>query len=271
MTEIKKVTGTARAFSDKNGWWKICLSTPEGDVWVSPGIKASTPCPASKGQIVECSIQGIYNQVVAGTLSVRSPVTGDERPTNKPQVQTGFKPRNNVGQQVGHAINSAFDLIGYGASQDEIIKTAKFMASLTEEIRTEYGAANPEMSDYELGASVGQAVRTAASIVNARGLDHSKVKGIAMSMLERVQREVAAYLEAGSHRVETPAPVQEQAQKPVESPVVTEVPEVVPEPAPVQEAPVTKPEPVVETVVAPAQELPSTAAIVEDLDDDLPW
>lgn len=291
----KIVKGVARAFSDKRGWWGICLSTPDGDMWISPGIRSDQPCPATKGQVVTAEVEGAFNKVV-GSIKVESVSAHTVAPVNKPQQQSGFKPRNNYGTQVGHAINGAFDLLGFTASMDDITDAAFFIVEKTNELKAVYAANNPALSDYDIGASVGHAIRNAAKIIQAREWDAERIIPVALSILEKINPAVLEYVQEldkpkeavktapvtapePAVEVQAPQPVAEAAQEAIvvvqeeTQPAVEAV--VVEEETPVE---VTKPKPVraakakQEVVVTPPPVVAETQTLSEEnLDDDLPW
>jgi hypothetical protein len=284
MQEQKKIVGLAKAFSDKRNWWAICVSTQDGDVWISPGIQATSPCPAMKGDLITATVTGPYNQVVQNTLKVESVHNIPVAPST-PVQRTGFVPKKsgNVGQKVGHAINAAFDLLGYNASIDEVITVSQKMTDFTENLRATFASQHPELSEYDIGASVGHAVRNACSIVNARGLGHKQLEAIALSILNKVAPEVTAYITAEPAQIavettHTSVPVLNFIAKPTELQIEVPAPviEVVKQPEPIAAVVIAPPEivvPVPAPVVVPEviKEIPVAPVVIQEVTEDLPW
>lgn len=72
-----------------------------------------------------------------------------------------YQKKDMTGIHTGHAINVAIKVVGI-EDADALIAAAQEAHALTEKLRAEYKAKWPDMSDYDLGASVGQAVLSAA-------------------------------------------------------------------------------------------------------------
>ena len=246
----KQVVGLVKALSSKRNWWSVCLNTQDGDVWLSPGIQATEPCPAMKGDLVTATVEGPYNRVV-GVMKVES---AHNIPVAQPTVRSGFVPKKtNVGIQVGHAINTAFDYGGYGMSIADLILIAKKMADITEECRAAYAEANPNMSEYDIGATCGHAVRNAAAIAGNRNLPTSDIKRIALGILNQVTPELTQYiLNKNEQKAEQAQQLPAVETQPVEKP---------------NENPDTSSQNSSEPVVKESLNTP----VIEEVSEELPW
>ena len=99
------------------------------------------------------------------------------------QPQQERKPFNVIGMQVGHNLNCSVDFIvanNEKFSVDEIVALSKKFHAITEKMKAERKQRFPQLSDYDVGASVGQAVKAAASLVNST----EKVEQLALQILE---------------------------------------------------------------------------------------
>lgn len=257
----RKVVGIAKAFSTKNDWWAILLSTEEeGEIWIAPGIKTERPCPAQKGQLIEAVVQGRWNQVVNGQFTAKNRFVDEPAPVARPQKQDGYKPKVNIGQTVGHACNGAVNLVGYKTTLKKMIEAGEFIYDTTQEVKEIYQTQHPDLSDYEVGATVGQAIHVAANIVREKKKDHSELKQITLDILSSMHTALKEYIEASieaknakiTESVEA-APEKTQEEKVVESEVEAEE----------EAAPEVEEE--VQTEAA------AEAQAEDDLDDDLPW
>lgn len=105
-----------------------------------------------------------------------------------------------TGVKVGHAINVAINVLGL-ATADELIEAAKAANDLTEKLRTEWKEKNPSLSDYDLGAMVGQAVLSASSYVESV----DTIEEYARQTLEVVAPAVTEYIKGQSEPKKTVA------------------------------------------------------------------
>lgn len=280
--EQKTIKGQVKATkANKAGWWSLLLSTEEGELWISPGIQATQPCPAQKGQVVEALIKGKFNQVVygEGNFIVRDRAADEKPLVAQPQQQTGFKPRNNIGTMIGHSTNGAFDLAGYKADLPTLLKAGEYVYNITQEVKAQYGKDNPELTDYDVGASTGMAIRCAANIVRENDKPWEELKTITMKILDEMQSHFRDFINKALEEQDKPkAPVEEGTtteekepeskveEKKEESPSEDKSPEVV------EEKEVEEKSEVVKEAQAPEQtEDASEETPVDDLDDDLPW
>lgn len=117
--------------------------------------------------------------------------------------------RDMSGVHTGHAVNVAMNVLGSVDDADEIIKFAKEAHDLTNKLKSEYAERNPDMSDYDVGASVGQAVLSASHYVEAV----ADIEDIARQTLDVVVPAVSAYVK-GEEKAK-PAPTKTVAKKAV--------------------------------------------------------
>lgn len=134
----------------------------------------------------------------------------------------GFQKKNMIGVKVGHSINVAFAFLGEDDT-DTLIETAKKAHALTEKLAAEHKAANPELSDYDIGASVGQAVLSAAAISS----DFKTLEAVARATLTIVAPAVREFIEESQN---APEP-SKKATTPAKKSVRKNVKQADPEPA----------------------------------------
>lgn len=157
----------------------------------------------------------------------------------------GFK-KDMSGVESGHAINCAIGLLAGDAadSPDAVIELAKKFHDLTKALKAEYAKKYPEVSDYDIGARVGQAVLSATQIVS----EFEDVEGIARQTIEVISPAMLEYVKAVPEEEKAPAQVKKTAAK---------------------KAPAKKAAPKKESEPVDDADIPDTA--FEDLDDDIPF
>lgn len=104
-----------------------------------------------------------------------------------------YQKKDYTGVKVGHAVNVALNVLGL-AEAEEIIAAAKEANDLTEKLRAEYKEKNPDLSDYDLGASVGHAVLSASSYVETV----SAIEEYARQTLDIIAPAITEYIKAQS-------------------------------------------------------------------------
>lgn len=117
---------------------------------------------------------------------------------------------NQAGIQTGHSLNCAVDFMvanNISFSQEELSELAKQFHTITEKMKVERKQRFPSLSDYDLSASTGQAVKAAASLVTKVG----QVEKIALQILE-VSKEIEEYIKTGGKEEEKPV-VEKSLQK----------------------------------------------------------
>lgn len=85
--------------------------------------------------------------------------------------QSSFKKRDMTGMETGHALNGALELIRGGSSNEDAFELSKLVHEITVELKAEVAKEKGvDISDYDIGASVGHAVLNAC-----RGFHGGKV------------------------------------------------------------------------------------------------
>lgn len=127
-----------------------------------------------------------------------------------------YQKKDMTGVRVGHAINVAINVLGL-ATAEELIEAAKAANDLTEKLRAEWKEKNPSLSDYDLGAMVGQAVLSASSYVESV----DTIEEYARQTLEVVAPAVTEYIKGQSEPKKTVAvktPAKKAAKAPAKAP-----------------------------------------------------
>lgn len=149
-----------------------------------------------------------------------------------PNAGGSYKPKDTTGMEVGHAVNAAIDYLqasGGDLSNENIVSVSAIMHNVTGKIKAEFAKANPEKSDYDVGAAVGHAVRNAARL-NPEGDLESSVEALAWDILDNVSAKVEEFVKSGKGVAKpakrTPAPAKaagtRKAAKPAQEPVQDE-------------------------------------------------
>lgn len=132
-----------------------------------------------------------------------------------------YQKKDMTGVRVGHAINVAINVLGL-ATAEELIEAAKAANDLTEKLRAEYKEKNPSLSDYDLGAMVGQAVLSASSYVESV----ETIEEYARQTLDVIAPAVTEYIKAQSAPAKPKPPaVKTPAKKAAKAPAKAPAPE----------------------------------------------
>lgn len=146
---------------------------------------------------------------------------GHVAPQQKPRAAAGgnggisgqsYGKKDTTGIETGHALNGAMRFEGAKATLEVLVETAKGVHDITAALKAEYAKANPDMSDYDAGAAVGNAVLNALEIAAARKKPLADVPAIARKWLAEAVPAVKAHIKPA------PAPKEEE-------PAVEETPE----------------------------------------------
>ena len=117
------------------------------------------------------------------------------------------KPRNDAGIKLGHSVNGAMNFLitwGVEASNENIVSYGKKVHGATEKLQKEHKVANPEMSDYDAAASVGNAILNACKLVGTEQDFEQGVYEIAKDLLENVVKPLGEFIR--SPKEDTKAP-----------------------------------------------------------------
>lgn len=131
------------------------------------------------------------------------------------------KPKDMSGIQSGHSFNGAMNFIttyGGDVSNENIVAVAKKVHNVTEKVKAEYAAANPDMSAYDSGAAAGNSVLNACKLVGAESDFEDGVYALAMDFLGNVVPEIMKHVkgdakEAPPVKVTRAAPAKKPATK----------------------------------------------------------
>ena len=141
------------------------------------------------------------------------------------------KPRNDTGIQIGHSVNGAMNFLitwGVEASNENIVSYGKKVHGATEKLKKEHKAANPDLSDYDASASVGNAILNACKLVGTEQDFEQGVYGIAKDLLENVVKPLGEFIRAPKE--EAKAPPVKVTRAPAKKPAATKAAPVVEEP-----------------------------------------
>lgn len=161
-----------------------------------------------------------YNAKRTGIKLVKKNAT----PGQAPQQNSGgytAKPKDMSGIQSGHSFNGAMNFIttyGGDVSNENIIAVAKKVHNVTEKVKAEYAAANPDMSAYDSGAAAGNSVLNACKLVGVEGDFEDGVYALAMDFLGNVVPEIMKHVkgeakEAPPAKITRAAPAKKPATK----------------------------------------------------------
>lgn len=152
-----------------------------------------------------------YNSGVSKIRLVKKGAGGNKstgQATGGQQKASNSFKKDMSGIHTGHAVNVAMNVLGDVSDADEIIRVAKEAHTLTQRLKKEYADKNPDMSEYDVGASVGQAVLSASHYVE----DVADIEEIARQTLDVVVPAVSEFIKASSEE-KKPAVVKKTAAK----------------------------------------------------------
>lgn len=165
-----------------------------------------------------------YNAKKSGIKLVKKNATPGQQnqQSNSQSGQNNFtaKPKDYTGISVGHSVNGAMNFLitwGIEGSNENIVSYGKKVHGATEKLKKEYKEANPDMSDYDASASVGNAILNACKLVGTEQDFEQGVYEIAKDLLENVVKPLGEFIrapkeEAKSHASKiTRAPVKKPA------------------------------------------------------------
>ena len=138
---------------------------------------------------------------------------------NTSQVKAKF---NSAGIQIGHSVNGAMNFLitwGVEGSNENIVSYGKKVHGVTEKLKKEHKASNPDMSDYDASASVGNAILNACKLVGTETDFEQGVYEIAKDLLENVVKPLGEFIRAPKE--ETKAPPVKVTRAPAKKPAAT--------------------------------------------------
>lgn len=118
--------------------------------------------------------------------------------------QQSFQKKDMSGVHTGHAINVAINVVGGLDDPGKIINYAKKAHDLTTSLKKEYAEKNPSLSDYDVGAMVGQSVLSASHYADTV----AEIEPLARQTLDEIVPVVSEYVKDGEKgsKVEKKAP-----------------------------------------------------------------
>lgn len=122
-----------------------------------------------------------------------------------------FSSKRGEGVSVGHAINVAMNVLRDLTDPSAIVEAAKEAHTLTTRLKEEYGAENTDMSEYDVGARVGQAVLSASHYVE----NVADIEALARQTLTGIVPQVEEFVRNGGEgdTKETPKNVAKKVTK----------------------------------------------------------
>lgn len=166
---------------------------------------------------VEVDGKTFYNAKTSQVLilDVSGAKTADEIAAGK---KTTYKPRDTTGIEVGHSINCAMNfLASEDQDEDTLIATAKKFHEATTALKQKTRLNKPDASEYDIGASVGQAVLASASLGVFETVE--EVVANAEFILDNVVDPLHEYVVASKEDTEKKSKVEKRsAPKPVAKP-----------------------------------------------------
>lgn len=103
-------------------------------------------------------------------------------------------PKRMEGIAVGHAVNVAINVVGSLDNPEAIIDAAKEAHTLTTRLKEKYASENTGMSEYDVGARVGQAILSASHFAD----DVKGIEALAIQTLNIIVPEVEAFVKGAS-------------------------------------------------------------------------
>lgn len=158
----------------------------------------------------------VLNLVEGSDTKTAQQSQGSDKPAYTP------KPRNDTGIQLGHSVNGAMNFLitwGVEASNENIVSYGKKVHGATEKLKKEHKESNPEMSDYDASASVGNAILNACKLVGTEQDFEQGVYEIAKDLLENVVKPLGEFIRAPKE--EAKAPVSKITRAPAKKPAAT--------------------------------------------------
>lgn len=166
-----------------------------------------------------------YNGAVSKIILVKKGAGGGSKPQAPQGGQVAQQKRDFTGVEVGHAINAALNFmenVDFENTRD-IVDVAKQFHDLTVKMKDAHAKANPKMSDYDVGASVGHAILNASKLAG----DMESVEAFAQKILDEVVNPVFEHVRGGA---EKPKPAAKTAKKTAAKKTATKKVEHEPEP-----------------------------------------
>ena len=123
-------------------------------------------------------------------------ISGARQPqqNNSGGQKQSFQKKDMSGVHTGHAINVAINVIGDLDDVGKIVNYAKKAHDLTTSLKKEYAEKNPSLSDYDVGAMVGQSVLSASHYADTV----AEIEPLARQTLDEIVPLVSEYVRGGN-------------------------------------------------------------------------
>lgn len=160
-----------------------------------------------------------------------------------------YKPKDMTGVSVGHSFNGAMNFLltqGVEASNENIAKYGTSVHNVTEKVKAQFAKANPDKSEYDVGAAVGNSILNAAKLVDPDGDFESQLEALSSDFLTSVVPVLEKHVREGKGAAVAPKVTRAAPKK----------------------SGVTKAKPAAQRE-EPVDDKPSTG--FDDMDDDIPF
>ena len=218
----------------------ISLSIKEGripDISVNSGTKAQPKwvqiqeTDEVKVVVTEKIVgdKAYYNAKKSGIKLVKKNATPGQQSQQSNSSSSQPKAKfDATGVQLGHSVNGAMNFLitwGVEGSNENIVSYGKKVHGVTEKLKKEHKEANPDMSDYDASASVGNAILNACKLVGTEQDFEQGVYEIAKDLLENVVKPLGEFIRAPNE--EAKAPASKITRAPAKKPAATKAAPVV--------------------------------------------
>lgn len=138
-----------------------------------------------------------YYQTSVSRIKVtkRNENAGSQNEAPKSNVgQSSYKKRDTTGMETGHALNGALELVRGGSVVDDEVELAKLVHQITVDLKAEVAKEKGvDVSDYDVGASVGHAVLNACRNFQGGQIDKDELIAEAKRVLT-IAEEVTKFI-----------------------------------------------------------------------------
>lgn len=145
----------------------------------------------------------------SSNITILSTEGAIQESSNQKGSSPQFSSKRGEGVSVGHAINVAMNVLRDLTDPSAIVENAKGAHTLTTRLKEEYASENTDMSEYDVGARVGQAVLSASHYVESV----ADIEALARQTLTYIVPQVEEFVRNGGdvESKETPKKVTKKA------------------------------------------------------------
>lgn len=198
----------------KEGYENLQVKVDDKYITLVKGVEVSIDIDKvdKKGDKVYYNTKKSRISVISTEGAIHTPQKG----AGSDSKATSQKPRDNTGQLVGHAVGGAATLRERG-NEGDLIDLAKLFHEATSEAK-DIIAKESTLNEYELGAGVGNAINSAAKIVdiNSDGLKGELVN-VAIDIYRNVSVPMHDFIKSGTKTTELPKVEKKKESEPVKS------------------------------------------------------